>query len=206
MALDQKYFDDINIDVVKKKYYNANKVNAVLEDIREQALRLEEENRNLREQLESLSSRKEEIGDAILSAKTVSQQIISDACVQSEKLLSDSRLKAKQIIAAAQEKKEHLLAEAAERQEYCVRQAEKLYSGMRERQLESIEALDDDWQNFLCGLMDSDGSGPSEEDLSAKVLRCVGDPARRFNEDALRMLRAVRFSAEGAAAPVFRPK
>lgn len=83
MALDQKYFDDINIDVVKKKYYNANKVNAVLEDIREQALRLEEENRNLREQLESLSSRKEEIGDAILSAKTVSQQIISDACVQS---------------------------------------------------------------------------------------------------------------------------
>ena len=139
MALDQKYFDDINIDVVKKKYYNANKVNAVLEDIREQALRLEEENRNLREQLESLSSRKEEIGDAILSAKTVSQQIISDACVQSEKLLNDSRLKAKQIIAAAQEKKEHLLAEAAERQEYCVRQAEKLYSGMRERQLESIE-------------------------------------------------------------------
>ena len=158
MALDQKYFDDINIDVVKKKYYNANKVNAVLEDIREQALRLEEENRNLREQLESLSSRKEEIGDAILSAKTVSQQIISDACVQSEKLLNDSRLKAKQII-----------AEAAERQEYCVRQAEKLYSGMRERQLESIEALDDDWQSFLCGLMDSEGSGPSEEELSAKV-------------------------------------
>ena len=51
MALDQNYFDAINIDVVKKKYYNANKVNAVLEDIRAQALRLEEENRNLREQL-----------------------------------------------------------------------------------------------------------------------------------------------------------
>ena len=63
----------------------------------------------------------------------------------------------------------HLLAEAAERQEYCVRQAEKLYSGMRERQLESIEALDDDWQSFLCGLMDNEGSGPSEKELSAKV-------------------------------------
>ena len=37
------------------------------------------------------------------------------------------------------------------------------------RQLESIEALDDDWQSFLCGLMDSEGSGPSEEELSAKV-------------------------------------
>ena len=29
MALDQEYFDSIQIDVVKKKYYNANKVNAL---------------------------------------------------------------------------------------------------------------------------------------------------------------------------------
>lgn len=169
MALNQEYFDAISIDVVKKKYYNANKVNALLQDIREQAIRLEAENRSLREQLEALSSRKEEIGDAILSAKTVSQQIISDACAQSEKLLEDSREKAEQIIAVAQEKKRQLIAEAAERQEYSVRQAERLYSGMRERQLESIEALDDDWQSFLCGLMDSEGAGPSEEELSAKV-------------------------------------
>ena len=32
MALDQAYFDAINIDLVKKKYYNANKVEAVLEE------------------------------------------------------------------------------------------------------------------------------------------------------------------------------
>ena len=32
------------------------------------------------------------------------------------------------------------------------------------------------------------------EDLGQKRLRCVGDPASRFSEDALRMLRAVRFS------------
>lgn len=120
-------FDDINIDVVKKKYYNANKVNAVLEDIREQALRLEEENRNLREQLESLSSRKEEIGDAILSAKTDVPADHIDACVQSEKLLNDSRLKAKQIIAAAQEKKEAPSRRGRRTAEYCVRHAEKLY-------------------------------------------------------------------------------
>lgn len=52
-----------------------------------------------------------------------------------------------------------------------MRQAEKLYSGMRERQLESIEALDDDWQSFLCGLMDSEGSGPSEKELSRQGRR-----------------------------------
>ncbi len=34
------------------------------------------------------------------------------------------------------------------------------------------------------------------EDLSRGIVRCVGDPFERFREDALRMLRAVRFSAQ----------
>ena len=33
-------------------------------------------------------------------------------------------------------------------------------------------------------------------DLADRVIRCVGEPERRFREDALRMLRAVRFSAQ----------
>ena len=41
------------------------------------------------------------------------------------------------------------------------------------------------------GLVDRyDGQG----DLERKLIRAVGDPKRRFNEDALRMLRAVRFA------------
>lgn len=35
-----------------------------------------------------------------------------------------------------------------------------------------------------------------QADLKAGILRCVGDPGRRFGEDALRMFRAVRFSAQ----------
>lgn len=34
------------------------------------------------------------------------------------------------------------------------------------------------------------------EDINRKLIRCVGDPVERFTEDALRMLRAVRFSAQ----------
>ena len=34
------------------------------------------------------------------------------------------------------------------------------------------------------------------EDLQAGVIRCVGEPARRFGEDALRILRALRFASK----------
>jgi len=34
------------------------------------------------------------------------------------------------------------------------------------------------------------------EDIKRKVIRCVGSPMERFTEDALRMMRAVRFSAQ----------
>jgi len=34
------------------------------------------------------------------------------------------------------------------------------------------------------------------QDLSDKIIRCVGEPDLRFREDALRMLRAMRFSAQ----------
>ena len=35
-----------------------------------------------------------------------------------------------------------------------------------------------------------------QKDLENKVIRCVGDPLERFTEDALRIMRAVRFSAQ----------
>jgi len=43
------------------------------------------------------------------------------------------------------------------------------------------------------GLVDEFGG---EEDLKNGVIRCVGNPSERFSEDALRMLRAIRFAAQ----------
>jgi len=42
------------------------------------------------------------------------------------------------------------------------------------------------------GLMDPFGG---ENDLKSKIIRCVGEPRKRFEEDALRILRALRFSS-----------
>ena len=42
------------------------------------------------------------------------------------------------------------------------------------------------------GLVDEHGG---VEDLNRQLIRCVGDPLKRFGEDALRIMRAIRFSA-----------
>lgn len=34
------------------------------------------------------------------------------------------------------------------------------------------------------------------QDLNKQVIKAVGDPEQRFREDALRMMRAIRFSAQ----------
>ncbi|NBH13852.1 CCA tRNA nucleotidyltransferase [Lachnospiraceae bacterium] len=47
--------------------------------------------------------------------------------------------------------------------------------------------------NEAQGLIDEFGG---IEDLKNQVIRCVGEPAHRFTEDALRMMRAVRFAAQ----------
>ena len=47
--------------------------------------------------------------------------------------------------------------------------------------------------NEARGLVDLFGG---REDLKRGIIRCVGDPRERFSEDALRIMRAVRFSAQ----------
>ncbi len=67
--------------------------------------------------------------------------------------------------------------------------------------------------NALALVLDADGRpgtlvdlADGQADLAARVLRAVGDPPTRFREDALRMLRAVRFAAalEFAIEPATR--
>lgn len=56
-------------------------------------------------------------------------------------------------------------------------------------------------RDFTVNAMAWDGSHEiidffgGKQDLSAGIIRCVGEPKRRFDEDALRILRAIRFSS-----------
>ena len=67
-----------------------------------------------------------------------------------------------------------------------------------------VRRLDDDLarRDFTVNAMvyDRDGSVidlfGGQADLAAGLIRCVGEPSRRFGEDALRILRALRFAAK----------
>ena len=155
MALDQAYFDALRIEVVKKKYCDADRVEAVLGDIRRQALEQDEENRRLRKELAALASRKEEIGEAILAAKTVARQIIAEA-----------QAPAAAIRAGAEERRSELLDATA--QEELVRRTEACYSRVRERLQSCIDELNADWQDYLCSLEDGE-TAPPPADLDEKV-------------------------------------
>lgn len=141
MALDREYFDAINIELVKKKYYNANKVNAVFDDIREKAVAMTEENAAMRAQLEVLNAQKAEIGDAVMSARQIYKEIVEKA-----------NARAAEIVADAEKRRAELLRDNERLEEYAVKRVESCFSLAREQHLAAIEAINNEWQQFLCGL------------------------------------------------------
>ena len=142
MALDKEYFDSIDINIVRQKYYNANKVNSVLEDIRRQAEAMTEENRQLKEQLSELGQGKSQIGDTLLTAQAAARDIVAKAKIQAAK-----------IVAEAQQQREDILTGVVDQQEYAADCVRKAFDKIVHQQLESIELLNGMWQEFLCGLV-----------------------------------------------------
>jgi len=76
--------------------------------------------------------------------------------------------------------------------------------GRRPERVRFVDSLREDLsrRDFTVNAMAMDAAGNvtdlfgGREDLRRGVIRCVGDPDRRFSEDALRMLRALRFAAQ----------
>ena len=164
MALDKAYFDAIHIDVVKKKYYNANKVEAVFADIRRQAEALEEENRVLRQQLEAVNGSKLELGETVFSAQTLYREILERAKEKAEAMLRQTESRC-----AAME------AEAQCQQDYAVQRVEGCFNRLKQLHEEAIESINAEWQGFLCGLYpetETESASPAEAapaDLEQKV-------------------------------------
>ena len=163
MALDKEYFDSIHIDVVKKKYYNAHKVEAVFSDIRQQAEAMYEENQRMHAQLDALNGKTFEIGDAILTAQSIYKDMLEKA-----------RLQADSIIAQAEKQRDEMLSEASRQQEYAVQRVESCYSKMKSQHIACIEAINAQWQDFLIGLYPDEKA--DEGNFLTDDMPCCSEP------------------------------
>ena len=177
MALDQAYFDAIQIDVVKKKYYNANKVETVFADIRRQAQELAEENERLRQ----LNGQKNEIVETLLSAKKIAQQILQEAQAQAEAIVAEAQAQADGILAEADERLRASREDKLAEQRAAVQRMEACYSRVREQLLSCVDSLNADWQDYLCALEDEE-EAPAPKDLDEKVGR-IAEALLAFDEE-----------------------
>ncbi len=148
MALDKEFFDSVNIDVVKKKYYNANKVNALLGNIQQQAETMGQENELLRTQLEALNGQKSEIGDTLLSARALAKKIEDQARAQAEETIRQAQEKADAIVREAEHKRRELAQSLPDQQEYAAKCVENCLNKLKKQHIEAIEMLNNEWQDY----------------------------------------------------------
>lgn len=91
--------DNLEFEVVKQKYYNANKVNAKLDEIKAGVRELIEENEKLKKGAAE-NAKKSKADDA--EAKAAAEGLIASAEKFAEATLSDAQAKAATILDAAQ--------------------------------------------------------------------------------------------------------
>ena len=159
MALDKVFFDSIHIDVVKGKYYNVRKVEAVLAEIRLQAEEMLAENESLRMQLAEFEGRKVEIGDAVLSAQNIYHKIVDKANARADAILAEAERHSLRIV-----------EETQRQQDYAIQRVERCFNAARKQHLAAIDSINAEWQDFLCRLYPEEtAEEEAPEDLDEKV-------------------------------------
>ena len=91
MAITKEYIDSISFDIAKQKYYNANKVDAVLDEFKAGVMELISENEKLRKG--AAEKKKEPAVDT--------SALLTEAKLQAESIVGDAKLKAETILAKA---------------------------------------------------------------------------------------------------------
>lgn len=98
MSVTMEFFDGITFDIAKQKYYNANKVDARMEEIKAAFAELIEENNELRRQINDVGLSKERVAELIMGAQTKADEMIKDANAKAEEIISKAKLNADGIV------------------------------------------------------------------------------------------------------------
>ncbi len=178
MALDPEYLHSLGLEIAKKKYYNASRVETVIEELHRRAAQLVAENASLQEKLESLSYGRAEIGEAILSAKTIAQQILVEAQDEADRIVAEAKETAARLSAEAETRQRQAIESCAQREQDAVAHVRDFYMNLREQYLSSIRTLDGEWQRFLRALGE-EGDVPTDG-LPADLDEKLGAIASQF--------------------------
>lgn len=95
---DDGVFDGITFDIAKQKYYNANKVDARMEEIKAAFAELIEENNELRRQINDVGLSKERVAELIMGAQAKADEMIKDANAKAEEIINKAKLDADGIV------------------------------------------------------------------------------------------------------------
>lgn len=98
MSVTMEFFDGITFDIAKQKYYNANKVDARMEEIKAAFAELIEENNELRRQINDVGLSKERVAELIMGAQVKADEMIKDANAKAEEIINKAKLDADGIV------------------------------------------------------------------------------------------------------------
>ena len=98
MSVTMEFFDGITFDIAKQKYYNANKVDARMEEIKAAFAELIEENNELRRQINDVGLSKERVAELIMGAQAKADEMRKDANAKAEEIISKAKLDADGIV------------------------------------------------------------------------------------------------------------
>ena len=101
MAITKEYLDSIRFDIAKQKYYNAGKVDAKLDELKQEVLTLLDENVKLRKAADDVKSAKDEIGGAVINAQAQAKAAVEQAEAEAARLIKKAESDAEAITADA---------------------------------------------------------------------------------------------------------
>ncbi len=152
MAITKEYLDSIRFEIAKQKYYNAGKVDAKLDELKQEVLSLLDENVKLRKAADDVKSAKDEIGVAVINAQAQAKSTVEQAEAQAALVISKAKADAEALKSSAQAEADKILADAKFQASLLLEQAkgsaEKLAAtaqpssdGFSLRQLEAIDKI-----------------------------------------------------------------
>lgn len=144
------YFDSINIDIAKRKYYNVNKVNSVLDDLKRLATELVAENESLRAALREQEDREKSDMLSLDEIQSVYRETLDKAHDRAALLESEAEV---------------IKQEAGQRAEYAAKQMEACVRSLRAREEQNIDFLETKLRQFMEIL---EGEGIQSEPMEQK--------------------------------------